>query len=94
MVNPKFELSSGFAHQFSKVNPTFNLNEELQKFRRPKPLEEHHSLSSEYINMLGWMLRNEVIVEIHPYVYLLPMDNEEINDGSAECILFDRYVSI
>ena len=95
MINPQFEFYQGLSLQFSKANPSFNLNEELNKFSKPKILEEHlpASFQNEYINMVTWLLRNDVIIEVHQFIYCLPPPPNAIlhDDDSPEFKLFQRY---
>lgn len=62
--------------KFARLFPSFRLPETLEHFSTPKPLGEHMSLFSptlqrDFVNAVVWMLRHDLLQQLHVYVYLL-----------------------
>lgn len=62
--------------KFARVFPSFRLPETIERFATPKPLAEHMSLFSptlqvDFVNAVVWLLRHDLLVQLHVYVYLL-----------------------
>eukprot|EP00124_Ichthyophonus_hoferi_P005354 Ihof_evm2s755 gene=Ihof_evmTU2s755 len=73
------DINSDEAVFFSRYFSPHSLAAALSKFSQPKQLSEHvDSLSpsqlKELINMVIWLLRHHMLIELHTFVYLLVPD--------------------
>jgi len=79
------QLTQSFAHSF----PSFRLPEVLEKFSIPKHLKSHvHGLASvkqdDFINVVVWLLRHNLLLELNTYFYLnIPNNVEPDEDESS-----------
>ena len=65
------ELSAEFHQRFSELNITFS--QLISKFSAARKIEDLLSFNEPLLfRLIGWLLENDVIIQLHKYIFLMP----------------------
>ena len=65
------ELAVEFHRRFSELNMTFS--QLISKFSAARKIEDLLSFSDPLLfRLIGWLLENDVIIQLHKYIFLMP----------------------
>uniref|UniRef100_A0A6B2L715 GATOR1 complex protein NPRL3 C-terminal HTH domain-containing protein n=1 Tax=Arcella intermedia TaxID=1963864 RepID=A0A6B2L715_9EUKA len=74
--NPPIQSLQSYITQFKQDFPSFDFCATLENFSIPKKLMNHMSrlsanLQPNFVNVVSWLLRHDLLVQVHTYVYLI-----------------------